>query len=286
MTQQEAGSGGERNSFYYDKTQGLCDDQFRSSILRRSAEVEGAFFLPHLQKGMSLLDVGCGPASFTMGFARYVAPGGVIGVDISEVDIEKARAEAGRQGIDNLEFRVADAYELPFEGESFDAVWSSSVFEYLSDKAGALAEMRRVLKPGGVIGVQGTDWRGRLAGSSSPDADPRAFDERYMEVQYQSFLRRGVDFHHGAQLPRLLQEGGFVRGEVSAVYQKVASAGEGPAFIARSFVLPEENISYLEESGIATRDEILEMVDRMEVRARDPGVFAFLPLVGVVAWKE
>ena len=73
---------------------------------------------------------------------------------------------------------------------------------------------------------------------------------------------------------------------MSAVYQKVASAGEGPAFIARSFVLPEENISYLEESGIATRDEILEMVDRMEVRARDPGVFAFLPLVGVVAWKE
>jgi ubiquinone/menaquinone biosynthesis C-methylase UbiE len=208
----------------------------------------------------------------------------VIGGDVSGVGIGNGRTEAEQQGIENIEFRVEDAYELPFKDESFDAVWSSSMFEYLSDKEGALAEMRRVLKPGGVIGVQGTDWRGRIAGSSSPDATPDAADERYREISYQSFLRRGVDFHFGTQLPRLLKEGGFVLGDISAVYMKAPAAG--PVAIFETVVLPEENISYLEESGLATRDDIQAMAAHRELRAQYPGAFAFLPLVCVVAWKE
>ena len=54
---------------------------FEAVMALRSAEVEGAFFLRHLKPGMKMLDVGCGPGSITLGFARAVAPGDLVPLD-------------------------------------------------------------------------------------------------------------------------------------------------------------------------------------------------------------
>jgi ubiquinone/menaquinone biosynthesis C-methylase UbiE len=101
-----------------------------------------------------VLDVGCGPGNTACLIAEQYGSQ-VRGIDISEVMIAKAIERARRRGLlDMVEFRVADAFQLPFEEEQFDAVIVESVLTPLpGDKALALAEMARVVRPGGRIGV-------------------------------------------------------------------------------------------------------------------------------------
>ena len=124
----------------------------------RSAAKEAAFFLPHLTPGMRLLDVGCGPGSITLGLARAVNPGEVIGVDVAETVLDQARSLAAKDGIRNVTFRQADATHLPFGDHSFDAVFAHTLLEHVPDPLSTLQELRRVLKPGGLIGVRDCDW--------------------------------------------------------------------------------------------------------------------------------
>jgi 2-polyprenyl-3-methyl-5-hydroxy-6-metoxy-1,4-benzoquinol methylase len=74
------------------------------SVLRshrwRTAENSAAYLLPHLHRGMSLLDVGCGPGTITFDLARRVAPGRVVGVDLSADVIEQAARAARADGLD------------------------------------------------------------------------------------------------------------------------------------------------------------------------------------------
>jgi arsenite methyltransferase len=101
-----------------------------------------------------VLDVGCGGGNTTCLIAeRYGSR--VQGIDISEVMIAKAKDRARRQGLeDTVEFRVADAFELPFEDDWFDVVIVESVLTPLpGDKSKAMGEMVRVVRPGGRIGA-------------------------------------------------------------------------------------------------------------------------------------
>jgi len=115
---------------------------------RRTAANSAAFLLPHLQKDQKLLDVGCGPGSITAGFADYVES--AVGVDYSDEVVQEARDAAA--GKDNLEFIAASVYELPFPDHSFDVVFTHQVLQHLPDPVGALREMLRVTKPGGIVG--------------------------------------------------------------------------------------------------------------------------------------
>ena len=110
-----------------------------------------------LKEGTHLLDVGCGGGNTACRIAREFGSR-VMGIDISDVMVEQARVRAGKEGVANLvEFRVADVYDLPFDGASFDVVLIESVLTPLSgNKVDALKEMHRVLKPGGVMGVNET----------------------------------------------------------------------------------------------------------------------------------
>ena len=131
---------------------------------QRTAETHAGFFLPHLQPGSCVLDAGCGPGTITLGLARKVDPGHVIGIDIEESQFEQARAVARSEGL-NVEFRKESVYQLPFKDQQVDAVFSHALLDHLSDPAAAIAEFRRVLKRGGVIGLRRTRrfscWRCR-----------------------------------------------------------------------------------------------------------------------------
>src|SRR5688572_17021804 len=96
---------------------------------RRTATVNAAFLLPHLAPGMSLLDAGCGAGSITLGLAEAVAPGEVVGIDVSAEGIDAARSLATARDITNACFEVADACALPFEDGSFDAVFSHALLQ-------------------------------------------------------------------------------------------------------------------------------------------------------------
>ena len=78
----------------------------------RTADKQAGWFLPYLQPGMTLLDCGCASGSITLGLAKVVAPGQVTGVDLSEIEIERAQARAAEAGITNLCFAVGNIYQL------------------------------------------------------------------------------------------------------------------------------------------------------------------------------
>lgn len=133
-----------------------------TSVLRshsaRTAQNSAGYLLSRLRSGIRLLDVGCGPGSITLDFARLVWPGEVIGLERSETALEVGRAAAERAAIANAQFLVGDVYELEFDDDCFDVVHAHQVMQHLSDPPAALREMHRVCKPGGVIAIRDADY--------------------------------------------------------------------------------------------------------------------------------
>ena len=104
-----------------------------------------------IPEGGIALDVGCGPGNVTASLARAAGPGGLaLGVDISGPMLARAvRTQAGPQ----VGFLRADAQRLPLRDQTIDAVVSIAVVMLVPDPAAALAEMARVLRPGGRLAV-------------------------------------------------------------------------------------------------------------------------------------
>ena len=103
-----------------------------------------------LRPGDSALDVCCGTGDLALELAARVAPGGhVVGCDFSEPMLDLAREKTAERGIDGVRFEWADALELPYDGERFDAVTVGFGVRNLADLDRGLKEMTRVLKPGG-----------------------------------------------------------------------------------------------------------------------------------------
>ena len=126
-----------------------------SAHSRRGAADSAAYLLAHLNAGMDLLDVGCGPASITADLAERVTPGRVVALDAASGALEAARATLRDRGLsEQVEVTSGDVMALPFEDASFDVVHAHQVLQHLADPVGALAEMRRVTRPGGIVAVR------------------------------------------------------------------------------------------------------------------------------------
>ncbi len=186
-----------------------------SFMAQRTAEVHADFFLPHLKAGSCVLDAGCGPGTITLGLARTVAPGHVFGVDLEDSQCEQAQAQAHREGL-SVEFHKGSVYELPFDAQQFDAVFSHAVLEHLSDPAAAIVEFRRVLKPGGVIGVRAGDLGGLLIDADS-EGPAQAFAS-YLAQQKQG----AKDPNVGRKLARLMRQAGFSVDTMTASYEVIS----------------------------------------------------------------
>ncbi len=126
-------------------------EEFTQLLDRRSAAGQAAHLMPHLRPGMRVLDFGCGPGSISVGLAQAVEPGELHGVDMEESQIEIARAAAAAGGHGNAHFQTGDVTDLPFEDGYFDAAHCHAVLMHVPDTERALAEVRRVLRPGGVV---------------------------------------------------------------------------------------------------------------------------------------
>ena len=128
--------------------------EFRKMLERRNAADCAAHLLPHLEPGMRLLDLGCGPGTISVGLADAVAPGALHGIDMEETQIEMAQAAAAAGGHENATFQTGDATALPFEDASFDVIHCHALLNHAPDTTAVLAEMRRVLKPGGLVAAR------------------------------------------------------------------------------------------------------------------------------------
>ena len=205
-------------------------------MARRNTDRDAGFFSPHLKAGMRLLDCGCGPGTITAGLARLVAPGNgpgaapreaqgeapeaaqgeargeVVGLDCEESQLGVARRMASAAGL-GIRFEQGSVYDLPFAAGSFDAVFSHALFEHLARPAKALAEIHRVLAPGGVAGLRCPDWGGFLIHPMTPLLGSAI--DLYKRLQDHN----GGDVYSGRKLAGWMREAGFVDVVASASYE-------------------------------------------------------------------
>lgn len=102
-------------------------------------------------EALRVLDVGVGPGMSAIGILDRLPRAQVVGVDISPKMIELARGRLREYGYPQAELLVADVARMPFEDASFDVVTGHSILYLLPDKAAAVAEIARVLRPGGRV---------------------------------------------------------------------------------------------------------------------------------------
>lgn len=114
--------------------------------------------LCHIGPDSYVLDVGCGAGATPAYLARHVGCR-VVAVDLREGMIARARERGRRERVgERVEFRVADARDLPFEDCLFDAVLCESVATFVEEKQQVVNELVRVLKPGGYVGLNEEIW--------------------------------------------------------------------------------------------------------------------------------
>ncbi|CAK7210760.1 hypothetical protein SBRCBS47491_000888 [Sporothrix bragantina] len=193
-----------------------------STHLRRRADADAGFLVPHIKPTDYILDVGCGPGTITTGFLKYAPEGAVVGVDLSADVLVTARQVAadnnvplhpddgtvGKPGDATVTFLQGDVLKkLPFPDDTFDVVYCSQVLGHLPPPdlpVQALVEMRRVLKPGGVLGSRdGCDQHFYPRGL--------ALDRLWVPYQRRVLLQNappGSD-NSGAVTPALFRRAGF-----------------------------------------------------------------------------
>ena len=128
----------------------FTDGEAYERLMGRWSRLVGEAFLDWLDvpKGLRWLDVGCGNGAFTEELIARCAPAAVMAIDPSDDQLAYART---RPKAKMAEFRVADAQKLPFGGGNFDVGIMALVISFLPDPAKAVAEMARVVRPGGWV---------------------------------------------------------------------------------------------------------------------------------------
>jgi ubiquinone/menaquinone biosynthesis C-methylase UbiE len=243
------------------------------SVLRshqwRTARNSAGFLLPYLASGQRLLDVGCGPGTITAELAGLVAPGLTIGIDLSADVIEVARDLPGPSPA-NLTFQVGDVYDLPFGDENFDVVYAHQVLQHLGRPVAALAEMRRVLRPSGVLAVRESDYGAFLW---APE-DPRL--SRWMQLYHEITRANHAEADAGRHLASWIRQAGFEAMEVTSsnwtfhTREERAWWGQLWADRVRHSGFARQGLEY----GLTTTDELEEVADAFDAWALDDdGVF-------------
>jgi ubiquinone/menaquinone biosynthesis C-methylase UbiE len=109
-----------------------------------------------LETGQTVLEVGCGPGFFTVPAAKIVGDGGtVLSLDINPVAVEHARRKIGQAGVTNAKVIVANAAQTDLPDQSFDLIFVFGFARAVGGMAAIWPELHRLLKPGGILSVEG-----------------------------------------------------------------------------------------------------------------------------------
>lgn len=248
---------------------GYDSAEVQADYTTRRADAVADFLLPHLKPGMSLLDCGCGPGSITLGLARAVLPGQAVGIDLELTMIERAKVLASENQVSNVEFKVADIYDLPFDEGQFDVVFSSSVLEHLAEPVRALRAMHRVLKPGGLTAIIRTDWKNPFI---VPENESMS---RFLELFEGGFNRHGGSLNRGRYLSTDMKEAGYEVVEFAARFGNNTD-NESVKSVVDGYINWMENLPLFRESiqlGLTTAAELESIKIGMKEWSRHPDVF-------------
>ena len=156
-------------------------DPYERYVGRWSRRVAPAFLAwLSVPAGRRWLDVGCGTGALCAAIADQCAPASLAGVEPSEGFLKTARQNLGGKA----DLRSGSAAQIPFDGNSFDAVVSGLVLNFVADQRAALAEMARVVHAGGIIAAYVWDYAERMElmryfwdAAVALDPDARGLDE-------------------------------------------------------------------------------------------------------------
>ncbi len=271
MVEQTAG-----NSSY---TMGYSDE-FRQLLDRRSASTHAGYLLPRLSPGMKLLDFGCGPGTISVGLAEKIAPGELHGIDMEASQIELARSAASSGGHGNIVFHVGNITGLPFDDDTFDVAHCHAVLMHIPDTQAALAEVKRVLKPGGLMASREAN-----IASSYLEPQPKEITEAW-GVFAGLMQANGGHPQFGKQLKVALLGAGFNDVRVSASFDSFSSPDEVDflhGFISDWFFSPQV-IGALIHFGLASQERIdlwKQLLDEWRDNPGASGAIAFGEAIAV-----
>jgi SAM-dependent methyltransferase len=194
--------------------------------------------------GSAVLEAGCGVGAQTVTLARRSPDARFTSIDISAASIAAARRRAEAAGLTNVELRQADIFALPFDAESFDHVFVCFVLEHLSRPVEALANLGRLIRPGGTITVIEGDHGSACLHPDSPAAHAA------IQCQVELQRRAGGNSLLGRRLYPLLVEAGFgaVRVSPRMVYADSSRPDLVDGFTRKTFTAMIEGVR---ESAIA-----------------------------------
>jgi Methyltransferase domain len=260
------------------------DDAWSRAVFARRTGAGATFFLRHLRPGMRLIDCGCGPGSITVDLAQAVTPGEAIGIDLREEALTHGRQLARSRRLSNVTFQVANIYQLPFPDGSFDAAFACAVLQHLAAPLEALKEMRRILKPGGVIGIM--DGSSTITFRYPTNPLLEAWDKiRGLEREYRT--GRPADT---LQLCVLLREAGCTRTQASGAM--VTEAGPPAGTLEETRRVAQNHLLQLRgvhgklalEQGWVTQHELEQMAEALMSWGDAPDAFYARPGFTALGW--
>lgn len=186
-----------------------------------------------LDDGERVLDVGCGTGSLTFALPQAANVGEVAAFDYSPVFVEEAQR---RNSDPRITIQQADACAIPFPDDRFDRALALLVLHFVPDAGRAVAEMRRVVRPGGVVAAAVWDHLGGMPGTRMMWDTVAALDERAKLMRGQYFFQpmmrpdemRNSFVEHG--LADVEQVSLLIRMDYASFedYWEPIAAGEGP----------------------------------------------------------
>lgn len=231
---------------------------------------EALFQRVGLRAGQRVAEIGCGSGNIACWVAEQIAPtGSVMAIDVSSDQIAQARKQAQSRNLRNIDFHVADAYSPRLPEASFDLVYCRLVLMHLTAPAAALAAMRSLVRPGGLVVCEEMDVGCWLCDP------PAAAMTRFFALNTALGERRGENFRLGASLHRLFREVGFARPEVGANFA-MALRGEQKRLLGMTFA---EFAPELVREGLASQEETDRVTAGLLALADDETTLFGFPLV-------
>jgi arsenite methyltransferase len=235
-------------AFYeQDWVHALAEDSFHPGGDALTRRTVAAMALPD---AASVLDLGCGTGTTALMLARHFDYR-ITGLDLAVGNIERARERAGAAS-DRLEFVHTDVQQLPFADASFDGALAECVFSLMPDKAGALAEIRRVLKPGGRVGLTDMSIAGQLPGDLAEVVAPWTClaDALSPQGYHQCFVDAGFE------VQTLANESDGLRQMIADIKRRLLMLGAGSLLSDEVAQAPALDLATLKHWLDRFRDEV------------------------------
>lgn len=242
------------------------DKTLNHKILKR-IENHNEFFKTYLKDKKVILDYGCGVGNTTTELAKSYGIEKVYGLDSSEALIKLAKEKA----TENIEFIKSDIYKLPFSDNFFDAVWVNERILYLENPVKLLREAYRVLKDGGVIGINSMDFDSNIT-----TVDSEIINETINDIE-NALKEKGYNIRQGKYNAHLLDRAGF---------KKIVSKAEVECY---SSVEDKENLaSFMVDikESLGEHDNLDDVKKAWKVWIEESWSFFSIANCRAIGWKE